>query len=201
MKNNHKILYIVLICTCLILAILLGIFLMNKEDVESDALKFSKEYGITSDNVFIYKSLDEINKILQNGTGIVYLGFPECPWCKEYVPYLNKVAKENNLDKIFYYNIFEDRKNNTSEYNITVELLKEYLQYDDEGNKRIYVPAVIAVNKGKIVGFDDETSYDTKGYATPSEYWENEDLDGLLNKLKNMIEEVKPTYCTTDCNK
>lgn len=33
------------------------------------------------------------------------------------------------------------------------------------------MPAVIAVNKGKIVGFDDETSYDTKGYEKPEDYW------------------------------
>ena len=169
---------------------------------KSDPEKFSEEYDtVDSTNLFVYRTSSEIINILKNGTGIVYLGFPSCPWCKAYVPYLNEVAKTNGLEKIYYFNILEDRKNNTDDYKKTVELLKDYLKYDDEGNKRIYVPAVIAVNKGKIVGFDDETSYDTKGYEKPEDYWKNEDLDGLKNRLSKMINDVSFDYCTTDCNK
>ena len=59
--------------------------IVNKNFVKTDNEKFSDEYGITTDNVFVYRTQDEILKILQHGTGIVYLGFPECPWCKAYV--------------------------------------------------------------------------------------------------------------------
>ena len=64
-----------------IVIILLGVFALwyfcfNKE---SDNEKFAKEYDtVTSDNVFVYKDIDEIIKILEHGTGVVYLGFPEC---------------------------------------------------------------------------------------------------------------------------
>ena len=103
------------------------------------------------------------------------LGFPECPWCQRYVVYLNEVSKDIGIEKIYYYNILEDRKNNTDTYKKIVSLIGDYLQYDEEGNKKIYVPAVIGVNKGEIVGFDDETSYDTKGFETPQEYDEDKD--------------------------
>lgn len=201
-KNNKK-LYTIIGIVVLVLACSIGFYKVftSIENKETDAEKFASEYSIDNDNVFVYKTLEEINKILKNGTGIVYLGFPECPWCKGYVPYLNEVAKKAKLDKIYYFNILNDRKNNTDDYKKTVELLKDYLKYDDEGNKRIYVPAVIAVNKGKIVGFDDETSYDTKGYEKPEDYWKNEDLDGLKNRLSKMINDVSFDYCTTGCNK
>lgn len=201
-KKNKK-LYTVIGIVVLVLACSIGFYKVftSIENKETDAEKFASEYSIDNDNVFVYKTLEEINKILKNGTGIVYLGFPECPWCKGYVPYLNEVAKKAKLDKIYYFNILNDRKNNTDDYKKTVELLKDYLKYDEEGNKRIYVPAVIAVNKGKIVGFDDETSYDTKGYEKPEDYWKNEDLDGLKNRLSKMINDVSFDYCTTDCNK
>ena len=201
-KKNKK-LYTVIGIVVLVLACSIGFYKVftSIENKETDAEKFASEYSIDNDNVFVYKTLEEINKILKNGTGIVYLGFPECPWCKGYVPYLNEVAKKAKLDKIYYFNILKDRKNNTDNYKKTVELLKDYLKYDDEGNKRIYVPAVIAVNKGKIVGFDDETSYDTKGYENPEDYWKNEDLDGLKNRLSKMINDVSFDYCTTGCNK
>ena len=200
MENSKKNVYIIFgIIAVLILIISLSF--LFKKDKMSDAERFAKEYDLTVNNVFVYRSLDEINKILETGTGVVYLGFPECPWCKGYIPYLNEVAINEHLDKIYYFNILNDRKNNTSGYKKTVQLLNDYLKYDNEGNKRIYVPAVIAVNNGKIVGFDDESSFDTKGYETPEEYWKNEDLDGLKKRLSDMIKASFPSYCTSGCNK
>lgn len=200
MESSKKNVYIIFgIIAVLILIISLS--LLFKKDKISDAERFAKEYDFTVNNVFVYRNLDEINKILENGTGVVYLGFPECPWCRGYIPYLNEVAINEHLDKIYYFNILNDRKNNTSGYKKTVQLLNDYLKYDNEGNKRIYVPAVIAVNNGKIVGFDDESSLDTKGYETPEEYWKNEDLDGLKKRLSDMIKASFPSYCTSGCNK
>lgn len=167
----------------------------------TDPVKFSKEYtSVTADNVFVYRSINEIINILDNGTGIVYLGFPECKWCQAYVPYLNDVAKENNLEKIYYFNILEDRKNNTDEYMEIVNLLKFYLEYDEEGKKRVFVPAVIAVKEGNIVGFNDETSLDTKGYDEPSDYWNDKEVADLKKALTKMVKEVNTNICT-DCNK
>ena len=200
MESSKKNVYIIFgIIAVLILIISLSF--LFKRDKMSDAERFAKEYDFTVNNVFVYRNLDEINKILENGTGVVYLGFPECPWCRGYIPYLNEVAINEHLDKIYYFNILNDRKNNTSGYKKTIQLLNDYLKYDNEGNKRIYVPAVIAVNNGKIVGFDDESSLDTKGYETPEEYWKNEDLDGLKKRLSDMIKASFPSYCTSGCNK
>ena len=40
-----------------------------------------------------YATVDEIIDVLDGGSGIVLLGFPECQWCNAYVPYLKDVAK------------------------------------------------------------------------------------------------------------
>lgn len=200
MESSKKNVYIIFGIIAVLILIISLIFLFKKDKM-SDAKRFAKEYDFTVNNVFVYRNLDEINKILENGTGVVYLGFPECPWCRGYIPYLNEVAINEHLDKIYYFNILNDRKNNTSGYKKTAQLLNDYLKYDNEGNKRIYVPAVIAVNNGKIVGFDDESSFDTKGYETPEEYWKNEDLDGLKKRLSDMIKASFPSYCTSGCNK
>lgn len=187
----------------LIIPIIFAFLLVGctKDKEETDAQKFAKEYTeLTEDNYFVYRNSDEIVKILENGTGVVYLGFPECPWCQAYVPMLNEVADIEGLEKIYYYNIYEDRKNNTEDYQKMVNLISDYLQYDDEGNKRIYVPAIIAVSKGEIVGFDDETAYDTKGFDDPKEYWTDKEVSDLKIKLTDMINTVLDNKCT-DCNK
>ena len=179
----------------------IGKILFGK-NTKIDGKKFAEEYtSVTKDNVFVYRSAEEIINILEHGTGVVYLGFPECPWCTAYVPYLNEVAKANDVDKVYYYNILNDRKDNTDNYKKMVDILKDYLKFDEEGNKRIYAPSVIAVKDGEILDFDDETAWDTKGYKTPEEYWKNEDLEGLKEKLAKMFEETKTNICTSNCNK
>ena len=195
---------IIIIGVVLVIALgVLGYFYLNKEkNTNVDGKKFAAEYtSVTEDNVFVYRTIDEIINILEHGTGVVYLGFPECPWCTAYVPYLNEVAKANGVDKVYYYNIYNDRKENNDNYKKLVDILKEYLKFDEEGNKRIYAPSVIAVKDGEILDFDDETAWDTKGYKTPEEYWKNEDLEGLKKKLAKMFEETKLNVCTSDCNK
>ena len=124
-----------LVIIALILIIVLLIFIIIKvndkeENNLTDAHKFSQEYTeVEEDNLYVYRSYDEIINILENGTGVILLGFPECPWCQRYAKYLNEVAKELDFDKIYYYNILEDRKNNTEEYQKIVSLISDYYKY------------------------------------------------------------------------
>lgn len=202
---KKKCLYAVIIL--LILFIGVGIFVLRKnsdeEPILSDAEKFSKEYtNISVDNLFVYRSVDEIIKIMKNGTGIVYLGFPECPWCQSYVVYLNEVAKEEGIKEIYYYNILNDRANNTEDYQQIVEILGDNIEYDEEGNHRVYVPNVSFHINGKIIGNDYETAYDTKGFENPSDYWTEDEVNNLKNTLKKYTKQVVSSLNTcTECNK
>ena len=81
-----------------------------------------------------------------------------------------------------------------------VEILSEYLRYDEEGNKRVYVPAVISIIDGKIIGFDDESSYDTLGFEHPEDYWSEERVNNLKLRLTEMISAVVDNKCS-ECNK
>lgn len=199
--KNKKIYLISIILLILIAATLFFIFNNKKSNEENDNKVFASEYGITEDNVYVYKTLEEINKILENGTGLVYLGFPECPWCRGYVPIINEVAKEQGLDKIYYFNIKKDREDNSKLYQKTVELLSDNLRYDNEGNRRIYAPSLIAVKNGKVVMFDDTRYWNNKEYDSAEDFWNNEDLTSMKEKLVKMINEVKEkSYCEVECN-
>lgn len=186
----------------LILFAIISIFTLTSCKKElSDSEKFHQEYPEVNEyNMFVYKDASEIIKILEHGTAVVYLGFPECKWCQAYVPMLNDVSEEEGLEKIYYYNIYEARKNNTGDYQKIVSILSEYLQYDSEGNKRVYVPTVVVVSEGKILGFDDESSYDTLGFDEPKEYWSEERVTNLKSRLSTMVNEVIDNKCS-DCNK
>lgn len=200
MKKKIIIILVSVIILFMIGVVSLVLFLKKDKKAVSDMEKFSAEYHeVAKNNVFVYRNIDEIINILEKGTGIVYLGFPECKWCQRYTKYLNEVAMDMGISKIYYYNIREDRKLNTENYHKIVSILENYLQNDEEGNKRIYVPSVIALKKGEIVGFDDETAWDTKGFETPDEYWNTDEVNDLKEKLEKMIADTGSNICT-ECN-
>lgn len=195
---NKKVKYIILGVLLLLIASLVVYFVFIKKDNNTDNIKFSKEYtSISEDNIFVYRSKEEIINILEHGTGIVYLGYPECPWCMAYVPLLNEIAKNEGIEKIYYYNIREDRKNNTEFYQKVVSILNDYLNYDEEGKKRIFVPNVTFVKEGKIIFNDNETSLISEG--TPSEYWTEEKKTLFNEKFRKNINELLDDVCTS-CN-
>ena len=202
MKNIKNINMIIGGIVVLLLIGVVSIFLITNNK-ETDAQKFAKEYTeVGEDNVFVYRNSEEVIKLLKHGTGVVYIGFPECPWCQRYAKYLNEVAKEVGVDKIYYYNILEDRTKNTEVYKEIVSILKEHLEYDNEGNERIYVPNVSFHVNGEIIGNDLETAYDTKGFKNPEDYWTEDKVVALKSRLTNYMEEVytSSNMCTT-CNR
>jgi hypothetical protein len=151
----------------------------------SDSEKFALEYPLVGrDNIFVYRNASETADILANGRGIVFMGFKECPWCQFYAVFLHDVALELEVEKIFYCDIREDRQSNSEDYRRIVDNLSGQLQYDDEGHPRVYVPDVTIVSRGRIIVHDFETSKETFGYSTPQEYWNDERVNALKERLR-----------------
>jgi len=157
----------------------------NETPALSDGARFAAEYAepngqlrsngepyavldIPEDNPVIYLEAHEVISKLESGTGIINLGFPTCPWCREIVPHLLELAKQNNTP-LYYMNIQPIRDvqeldesgevvtatEGTPEYHRMVELLYdwlwEYAGLEDPEIKRIYVPTTIFVRDGEIL--------------------------------------------------
>lgn len=166
---------LVLVSIGLVLLILslysLGIF------GKGGSAEFKKEYGedIVPNNLYKYVGKEEVLELFEKGTGILYFGYPESPWCKRAVSVLNDAAFANGIKEVYYYNIKRDRDslslnedgtvsidaNATNFYN---ELLRKlaghtdkYILLDkdgkevDTGRYRIYVPFVVFIKEGRIV--------------------------------------------------
>lgn len=166
----------------------------------TDAQKFKKEYPAASDNnTFVFKSVEDTIKQLESGTGAIYFGFPECPWCQKYVEYLDQVARQHNI-KVTYYNIKQIRSDNTAEYQKIVNLLKNHgLNTDKNGQPRIFVPELVIVKDGKILSRDNSTSLNSSDKdGTPTEWWNDERVASIKAKLTEMFKPLE--QCGTTCN-
>ena len=153
--------------------------------------KFISQYPkVTSGHKFVYAEPAEILDIIDGGDGVVFLGFPECPWCQQLAPIIQEAAQSENIDKIYYLNIKESRANNDEVYQKLVTKLQDYLPKDDDGNPRISVPDVTAYRGGQIVGrFEQEAANDGE-QVTPDTYWTNERKDRAVEQLREMMAEV-----------
>lgn len=156
-----------------------------EEKETTDAIKFKEEYealngqevgtdakytsmDLPENNPMVYSTYEEVFEVLE-GTGVVYFGYPECPWCRNLVPTLIESAKKVNVGKIYYINLHDDRdqleldengdvktvKEGNTLYHTLVEklydVLPAYEGLNDESIKRIYVPFVVFVKDGSIV--------------------------------------------------
>lgn len=186
---KKKIIITVVLAT---LVVILGTTAMFNNKSLTDAMKFKKEYEllngqinsnnkkymdveISVKNPIQYASYEEIVNLLKSGTGVIYFGFPECPWCRNAVPVLLEAAKELNINKIYYFNALSirDKKHlddqgnivtdeaGTKEYEELVKLMYDQLPvYDglnDDTIKRLYFPTVVFVKNGEIIGLHSST--------------------------------------------
>lgn len=159
-----------------------------KEDYESlngktnSKGKEHRTIELSEDNRFVEITMEELMKKIDNGDSFyVYFGSRLCPWCRSVIEMADKVSRENDIEKIYYIDIWDDEgnelirdqyvidengklkleKEGTEDYKKLLELfdtlLREYTVKDNNGEdvavgeKRIYAPNFFYISKGKAV--------------------------------------------------
>lgn len=191
-----------------------------KEEYESLNNMYDEQRGQNYINVDIlensnvkYVSENQVIDILKNETGIIYFGFPECPWCRNIVPIL--VNTLSNYDLSFYYsNIYEIRDNKhldednniiidkmgSKEYYQILELLGEnispYYSLNDDSIKRIYFPTIVFVKEGIIIGVHQGT---IDSQSDPFEPLSIEQKTEISLMLESYIQKTYDITCDKNC--
>ncbi len=210
----------------------------NPEEV-TDAIRFKNEYeelngqkangdktfleiSIPEDNPMKYAELEEIMTLLKSGTGVIYFGRPNCPWCRNAVPVLIEAAKELEISDIYYYNVNAIKNEwavkdgevvktspekegyydllkildkELDEYTVTDENGKAY----EVGEKRIYVPMVVVVKDGTIMASHVST-VDLLDGQTSYDRLNDSQREELLNLyVEDLAESIDPGYCDEAC--
>ncbi|MCL2362149.1 MAG: S-layer homology domain-containing protein [Defluviitaleaceae bacterium] len=191
------------LCLLLLVVGVIGIssnaaFAYSENTATEDMLRFKYEYealnnqpnaagmatmmyvAIPEFNLIQFTTPEEILEIAQSGTGLIFFGFPQCPWCRQMAPLLIDVALSKGLDAIHYIDMTTVRTTWVLQDGVPVmtdpghplyqELLVEFASViepmdlnpfhltDQTGNRvntgelRIFVPTVVAIREGVIVG-------------------------------------------------
>lgn len=125
----------------------------------TDAEKFANEYSISVENPFKYATLSEVLNLVQNDSGILFLGDSDSEWSTFGVQALNKVVTDAKIDEVYYFNPGTVRNKDSKQY----KNLAELLQLDEESS----LPIVYVIVDGKVVDhvdypIHDDTSIDDR---------------------------------------
>lgn len=195
---NRKVLFI------LVFAVLFSrVFPAFAEEPRNDALRFQHEYEIMNgqfnwegsaqyqvldipdDNPFVYADEADLRALMNGGTGVVYFGFPECPWCRTLLPVLLEAVADSEYDGIvYYYNAIDDRNEIILDENGNIsieeegsELYRDLLEFldadlpvyeglNDPSCKRLYFPTTLFILRGEVLCLHTDTvESQTDGYA------------------------------------
>lgn len=184
---------------------------------QPDNIKFKNEYEKNSDiygeliipeeNPMKYINVKEAVSLLQSGTGIIYIGFPECPYCRQVVPFLIQAAERANVEEIYYLNItkynnefkvengeVKKAKKEKAGYYELLEELKDITKelWITEGSfrylveeKRIASPTVLKVQNGEWEEFDMMTITEIK---QNEEKTEEEKQEEIIQKIVDFFQ-------------
>ncbi len=175
--------------------------------------------NINANNIIKYASIDEVINIIENETGVIYLGSPENLICRNIVPALLEASDSTPIEEIYYLNIDKekeilslDENNNvvveqkaSSSYSKLLNLLNEasddYILEDHLGNqintnkKTISLPLVLFIKDGKIIDYHKGTVPSQEDLERPLTENENNEL---INIYKEKITKVKINSCSTN---
>lgn len=192
---------------------------LNGKVREKDGKKI-KEISIDSNNPITILTEEEAINLLENGTGLIYMGFPDCPWCRSMLPVLLQTLDNMNISVLSYLNILDIRdtyildeenkpvqtKNGTESYYKMLTLLdpvlKEYTLKTEKGKsvstkeKRIYAPTVIGVKNGEIVGIHEGT---VDSQTDPYENLSTKQQEELAENFIELVNKVYDINCDEAC--
>lgn len=221
-KRNKIILGVLIVLTIAVLIACILALRDNNAKTITDAIKFRNEYMELNDqtnkdgkvyptvtigekNTVIYATPQKIIELLKSKTGIIYFGYPSCPWCRSLITSLTKVAEELE-EPIYYLNIQDIRsafaleegklkktKEGTKEYYQILKLLDKNLEKfvleDAEGNsfdtkeKRLYAPTIVSVKDGVVKKVHVSTLKSQKSAYDKLSSSEEEELEKVIKEV------------------
>lgn len=235
---KHEKILMIIVPILLTITAILGYFKTINITEKTDAIKFKKEYeslngekysklNISTNNPIKYANYDKLLEIIDNETGIIYLGFPECPWCRSALPVLLEVAKDTNVEVIYYMNIKNARdsyviqdeklvyatdesgkeiKGEKGYFKLLKVLDKHLTDYTilfnekefKVGEKRLYAPSVIFVRDGEVLGIHVAT---VESHTNPNKKLTKKQHEELYSIYEDYIMELNAGTCSigTSC--
>lgn len=132
-----------------------------------------------NNNIKYITGKDILNKLDNEEPTIIYFGYPYCPWCRSVISTLVDIVIENKISNFYYVDVNSVDSSTISKLKIKLD---DYLDYNEEGVKTLYVPDIYFIKDGDIK-FHHVSN--VEGYKDPF----REMTDNQVKDLENIYQE------------
>lgn len=124
---------------------------------------------------------ESLRMFTEKGSGILYYGYDDCPWCERAVPLLNEAALETGVT-VYYIDVYGPFQPTKDQFDDLTYYIESTFLEDDEGSKSFFVPLIIGVKNGEITG----------SHVSLVKGFELEDENSMMNDAQK--KELKDIY-------
>ncbi len=180
----RKIIYIILF---LLMAVAF-VFLSEKYASNSQPKVYTiKDYYPDNQNTY-YEVVTgtKMISLLRNGHNLIFIGSSSSQYSQKYIEEIDKIFNELKIDKVYYYDLNNDKYQKNSNYYEIRELLEGYLTTTDDNTNNLLAPSLYIVNNGQVEYYNTETST-MKNTSSVESYWSYEQELIFQGEITNAI--------------
>lgn len=140
---------------------------------EAPKITITDYYKNVENNKFKIVKGRELISLLKKGKHLIVIGNKDSDYSEKYMEEINAIVTELEIDKIYYYDLINDKVQGNSNYYEIVELLDGYLVTTDTSRKNLFAPSFYIVDNGKVKYYNVE-AIAMKNTDTVQTYWDQE---------------------------
>ncbi len=127
-----------------------------------------------------------LKSLLKDGKNLIFIGSSTSPYSIKYIEELNKIIEDKAIDKVFYYDLSNDKNQRNSNYYEIRDLLNGYLTVTDDNKSNLLAPSFYILDRGEVKYYNTETVA-MKNTDSIDSYWTIEREVAFYNEVNAAI--------------
>lgn len=172
-----------------ILMIFAFIFLSKKYTKNEETIDTITTYysNITSKKFEVAKAA-KVKSLLKEGKSIIILGNSESKYSEKYISLIEETIESIILDKVYYYDLRNDKQQQNSNYYDIRDALSGNLVTTDLGENNLLAPSLYIIDNGEVKYYNIESAA-VKNTDSIEDYWTYEKEQNFKNEIYTAIEQ------------
>lgn len=179
-KSIYVILIIAMLCAFVYLSE------KYKDNSKEESKTITDYYSDITNNTFEVINGTKLINVIRNGKNIVFIGSKTSNWSIYYIKRLNNIINDMSIDKVYYYDINNDKSQLNSNYYEILDLLEGNLISTDSSESNLFAPSLYIIENGNVLYYNIETAV-MKNNLTPNDYWTKEKIDNFSEEIENAL--------------
>ncbi len=126
-------------------------------------------------------------KLLKEGKHLIFIGSKDSDYSKKYIEELDFIFEDKEIEKVYYYDIVNDKSQKNSNYYEIRDLLNGYLTTTDGSKNNLLAPSFYIIDNSEVKYYNIETVA-MKNTDTVESYWTEENISRFYAEISKALD-------------